>query len=499
MSRNTTAEARRTRCSTASVPSSTGVGGTSPAAPPAAGAGHLAHVHAEQRGHLLAQAAHPGAQRLHAQTPAGSAHHRPGLAAPGARQHLGVPRLALGGAATATAGHLAAVTAGQQAGTAGAVVHADQRPAAGRRQGGPGQPDELLGEQPGPRVRPPAVHALERRPPRPLVVARRCQHPNPGAPRECRRRHRRGQDARRPLPMRPLQEHIRRVVRGRALLGVCARRARRAPPPPPGGAPGTTRWPGSRRPGASRPGPRPTKPPRHGRGGAGGPPGVPPNPRPARGRPCCRPGRATAGSSATARTRSSRSVDGGSRTRVAPRQGRGLRQAARERLPPSGAGPGRGWRGQRRHDAPRGGHPEEERGGAGPAPCRPLGQRDHAGGRSPAQPRREGPQRDPGRRRRPVLDDPSPHRAAVQRDAHPGAHAHVPIPRRRHRVVEVLDQRRHLGADAHDPVGRRRVRLRGHGLTGTAPRPRWWSGASSQMLRGRVRSGGRRRGAWPPT
>ena len=144
----------------------------------ATGPGHLPDLDPEERRQLLAQPAHTGPQRLHAQPSAGDAHERPGLTAARARQDLLVPRPAGRRAAAGTTGQFPAVPARQQAGAARAVVHAHERTALRRRgiaQHGPGQAHELLGEHARPRVRTAAVHSLERRPPRPLLVGGRPQ------------------------------------------------------------------------------------------------------------------------------------------------------------------------------------------------------------------------------------------------------------------------------------------------------------------------------------
>ena len=114
MSRKATAAARRTRCSTASVPTRTGSPGSGDSAPGRPRTGHLPHLGTEQRGQFLAQAADAGAQGLHAQPAAGRAHDRAGLVAARAAQQLLAPRLRHSRAAARAAGQLAAVAAGQQ-------------------------------------------------------------------------------------------------------------------------------------------------------------------------------------------------------------------------------------------------------------------------------------------------------------------------------------------------------------------------------------------------
>ena len=130
------------------------------------GAGYLADLCPEQRGELLAQPAHTGAQRLHAQAATGHAHDGPRLAAARTAQYLFAARMLGRRAAAGTAGQLATVPAGEKPCAARAVVDAHERSAGpGRRvvEHGTGQPDELLGEQAGSGVGAAPVHPLEGR------------------------------------------------------------------------------------------------------------------------------------------------------------------------------------------------------------------------------------------------------------------------------------------------------------------------------------------------
>ncbi len=224
MSRKATAAARRTRCRTASVPMSAGAVGSADVGAADARPCNLGHLHPEQSGQLFAQPAHAGPQRLHAQPAAGGAHDRPHVATARAAQDLLVTRLRRGGAAPRAAGQLPAMAARQQPSPTGAVVDAHQGSPFGRRGGivehGPGEAHELLGEQARPGVGTAAVDPFERRPPGPLLG---CRHRLDGelrAPGERHRRDGRDQDARGLGASGPLEQHVDRAVRRRALLPV---------------------------------------------------------------------------------------------------------------------------------------------------------------------------------------------------------------------------------------------------------------------------------------
>ena len=316
MSRNATAAARRTRCSTASVPIRTGASGRGGSAPAAPRAGHLPHVRAEERRQFLAQTAHADPHGLHAQPAARRAHHRAGLVAARAPQHLLPTRLRRSRAAAGTAGQLAAVTTGQQAGAAGAVVDADQRAPLARRgivEDGPGEADELLGEHAAARVGAATVDPFQDGPARPLLQARRSHRPQPGAGGERHRGHRRHEDAGNALADAPARPGRRpRCRSGRSPPGR-PRRAHRERPRPPGRARGPRRRPGCRPRRATRRGrsqlPAVGQPRRSSRA-------VSRSAQPATGRaPArCRRGRARRGlPRRTARARSDRSAEAGAR------------------------------------------------------------------------------------------------------------------------------------------------------------------------------------------
>ncbi len=141
-----------------------------------AGAGHLAHLCPEQGRELLAQPAHTGAQRLHAQPAAAHAHDGTRLAATRTAQDL---------FATRTAGprHRSGYSGPtrRSAGKQATVPHpcgCRHTRAAPVLDGlwviehGTGQPDELLGEQAGAGVGTPPVHS----PRRPASPARSWLH-----------------------------------------------------------------------------------------------------------------------------------------------------------------------------------------------------------------------------------------------------------------------------------------------------------------------------------
>ena len=238
-------------------------------------AGHLPHLGAEERRQLLAQPAHAGPQRLHAQPAAGRAHDRPGLVAARAAQHLLPARLRRRGAAAGTAGQLAAVTAGQQAGAAGAVVDADERAplAAPRHRRGRTGPAgrtprrtcrcagrRRAGRPARGRASPPAPRGASERSVR--SPARRGErHRRARATRGCRARPRAG-------PARPGRRP--RCRWGRSPPGR-PRRAHRGRRRPPAGAPGPRRRPGCR----PRPATRPVPPPTCPRSGSPGAPAAP--------------------------------------------------------------------------------------------------------------------------------------------------------------------------------------------------------------------------------
>ena len=113
MSRNTTAAARRTRCSTASVPISTGAVAVSSSSPGST-APETSTTSAWRSAATSSRSrSRPVRKRLHAQAPAGGAHQRALFIAAGAAE----PPLewAHRGRTVSALGQLATVRAGQQA------------------------------------------------------------------------------------------------------------------------------------------------------------------------------------------------------------------------------------------------------------------------------------------------------------------------------------------------------------------------------------------------
>ena len=263
MSRKATAAARRTRCSTASVPIRTGrrgTGGSTPArrGPATSPTSAPSSAASSSRSRLT-----PARKRLHPQPAAGRAHDRAGLVAARAAQHLLAPRLRRGRTAAGAAGQLAAVTAGQQAGAARAVVDADQGPALDRRgivEDGPGQTDELLGEHAAARVGAAAIDPLQDGPARPLLAGARApasaaRRAPPAPPAARARRGRRERPRAGPARSgRPPRCRWGRSPPGRPRRGHRARRR------PPAGAPGPRPRPGCRPRRATRRGPAPSRP-----------------------------------------------------------------------------------------------------------------------------------------------------------------------------------------------------------------------------------------------
>ena len=422
-------------------------------------AGHLPHVRAEERRQFLAQTAHADPHGLHAQPAARRAHHRTGLVAARAPQHLLPTRLRRSRAAAGTAGQLAAVTTGQQAGAAGAVVDADQRaPLARRRivEDGPGEADELLGEHAAARVGAATVDPFQDGPARPLLQARRSHRPQPGAGGERHRGHGRHEDAGNALATRPLDQDVDRAVGGGALLPV-GRVVRIEND--------RGRQRGHRGPGA---GPVADH---------DGPPGACVLPAP-RGRPAppCQPRRqpfgparrrdehqhaAGAGAHAGVPHHGEHEFDRIGQRRLAhdgePRLGQveivGPRCVGARRRAPCGR---RRQCRQRTHNGVRRRAAEEERGRSGPTPGGPLRQVNESGRRSPAQPRLQRQDVDAFGRPRLLVDHPPPHRPPVEGSAHARADLHVVAPRRRHGVVERLGHGGHLGTHAHHAASRRR-------------------------------------------
>ena len=175
MSRNATAAARRTRCSTASVPMRTGVAGT-PSEPRdrarRAGRAGTSPTSTPSRAATSSRRRDTPARsvfmRMRPQAAQTSGRSLP------QRGQRSPDRILGHGRATGRAlRQLATVRAGQQAGPTRPVVEAHQRPPPRDQLGvvehGSGQAHELLGEHAGARVRPPPVHALDGRPARPLA------------------------------------------------------------------------------------------------------------------------------------------------------------------------------------------------------------------------------------------------------------------------------------------------------------------------------------------
>ena len=411
--------------------------------PRRAGPRHLADVDAEQRRQLFAQPAHTDAQGLHPQAAAVRAHDGPRLAAARAAQHLLVLRAGDGCATARALRQLPAVGARQQARAAGAVVDAHQRAALGGRrivEHRAGQPHELLGEQ--------AACAGRRRGGRPRSSAGHparssCGGGRPSSRssgrRHLDRRDGRNQQARRARPAGPFAQHLDRAVGGRALLAVGsdrARRARRRRPAVRHRRPSAATRADDHGPAGSRL--RPAARRRHAAPRSGAPRAAPPNRSKGRARRRCRRGSRTRSSAMTDRTRSIRSVAGGRRTIVS-------RRAVGRALPAHGAAIVGRRRSRRDGSAGRGceaAHARSRRvtrcGGRRPA-VRPTARRPTR----PARPRpRAGPSRArtsaggarrraaARRARRPPVrpDHPAAHGTPVQRDADPGADAHVVVP-----------------------------------------------------------------------
>ncbi len=465
MSRNATAAARRTRCSTASVPTRTGVAGTGDSTPAPARTSHLPHVGAQEGDQLLAQTAHAGAQGLHAQPAARRAHDRPGLVAARAPQDLLPAWLRRRRTAAGTPGQLAAVSAGQQTGAPGAVVDADQRAARTRRgvlEHRAGQADELLREHAAARVGATAIDPLQDRPSRPFLQTPGGDGPQPGPGGQRHRRHGRDEKARNAVASRALDQEVDRAVRRGAFLPV-------------GGVVGIEDDDGRQL--------------GHGGPGAGavadhdGPTGACVLPG-ARGRappafqPCRQSVRPSgrrdehqhaAGAGAHARIphdgqhqphrvgQRGLAHDGDSRLRQVEIDRRGVtgcprwRRHERVRFRARGCGHG-AHDGLGRRDA------EEERGRTGPTPRGPLRQLHEAGRWPPAQPRLERQEVDAGRRPDLLVDHPAPHGPPVEGCPHARADLHRVVPARGNGVVERLGHGGHLGAHAHHTGRRRRPR-----------------------------------------
>ena len=382
--------AARPRCRPAPAPVALGLGSL-------LRTGHLAHLDPEQRRQLLAQAAHPGSQRLHAQaaavrrTPPAASRHSGGR--PGARLAV----LGGGGTTAGAAGQLATVGAGQQASPARPVVDADERARARgrarrRRRAPVGQPDQLLGEQP---VRGSARggRPVERRPAGALRIT--AGRPSVNAAVAVRVTGGTGETTRQGAPSapRPLEDHVHRAVGGAALLPVGrvvgiehdggGQPGHRGPGPRPGPDHDGPAGPGLGPVGGGRPTPADQ---------AGGQPARPTRPR-APGRAHFPPPDAGGpGPAWRAPDRADRWPEGGgppspARTASASRHGRGRARLVRRAAPAgrAGAAPAASAR-----SSPATAVPRKEDGGAGPAPGRPVRQLDHRGRRSPAQPRLEG-------------------------------------------------------------------------------------------------------------
>ena len=284
------------------------------------------------------------------------------------------------------------------------------------------------------RVGSPAVHPLERRPTCPLPGRRRRHRPDPGVPPappaararpECTERPAGGPS---PAARRPRCRSARSPP-GRT------RRAHRARPRRRAAALAPRRRPGSPRRRASPPAPRPR------RSSPGSPAAQP-----------CRESLGPAGrgdehqDAALAGPRhrvlhhGEHQVDqvGGRGQPDDGRLGSGPGAPPTPRPPhrhvtrPAGAGQGRRLR-QGPHDGGRRRCVQEEGGGAGPAPRRPLGQLDHVGGGPQPSHDLSGSTSTPSGVVDVRLDHPATHAAPVERHAHPGAHADLVAPARRAR------------------------------------------------------------------
>jgi hypothetical protein len=340
------------------------------------------------------------------------------------------------GAAHLAAGELAVHRAGQEAGAAGAVEHADH-PAAG--PGGAHQLHEGGRVEPGPqRILPAAVGHVHHRPPGPLVGPRGDQQRSGGQARQ--RGARRGEDPGRPRTAGPLHGDVPGVPGGGGLLLVDLVVLVEDD----GG--GQPRHRGPRR----RPGPH-----HHVRPGGG--PGPPPGQQGDHGAVGPQGGGHVSGHLGGGRHHEGRSPGGGG-----PHHGGQVGRGRQAHEPPAGdqgLGGQRvtawrpttdGWRRQALHRPGRRGGAQEVGGSAGPPPRRPLGQLQHLGRRPVAGDAPERPQRESRRRRHPLADDPAAEATAGQVDAHQRAEVHLVGQAGGDLVVEPAGDRRVVRKDRDD-------------------------------------------------